>query len=283
MSKIISQFHLPKSWKTPYTAFYQEKLLLIAGYDQHFTHLLIYSRNGTAFKPFKYFKFTGTLGTFVIIQDKLVFMTREAITQQALNELIQKHGEAPNSFPQVFAGLKYGLDSLQALFPASCQKINHQLIPGIPHYWTTLAIFPLNALDKSPEINYYLGNFDHLSFGRDYFYLLQDIGSTQALDCKNCTFQSTGSEQRSLIQRFAFDPKIHQQYSAMLSGSPLDGKSMLSDGNRLKVATILSSGKLKQYQIFELDERFSLLSEHMVMRDARIWSLSKILSPFIFL
>lgn len=58
---------------------------------------------------------------------------------------------------------------------------------------------------------------------------------------------------------------------------------MLSDGNRLKVATILSSGKLKQYQIFELDERFSLLSEHMVMRDARIWSLLKILSPFIFL
>ncbi|MDO4713469.1 MAG: hypothetical protein Q4B28_02190 [bacterium] len=90
-SKIVSKFRLPQSWEGVHTTFYQDRLLLIVGYEQELSHLLIYSWDGKAFKPLKYFTFTGQLGTFEMIQDRLLLTTHQAVTQEGLQHIIQKH------------------------------------------------------------------------------------------------------------------------------------------------------------------------------------------------
>ncbi|MDO4713470.1 MAG: hypothetical protein Q4B28_02195 [bacterium] len=170
---------------------------------------------------------------------------------------------------------------MQPLFPASCQKIQHQLIPGNKHQWTILAHFALNALDKAPEIAYYLGNFEHLEVSQDYFFLLQAVGQ-QAIECKNCSWVATGAEQVSVLQRFAFEPKIHQQHSAVLTGLPTSGKSFLSQGNRIKVMTVLKSGKINQYELFDIDERFALQAKRILMRNSQLWGLWRFVHPRLF-
>lgn len=197
--------------------------------------MLIYTLDDNGVKPLKFFELPGALMQAKIFSEKMILLTSKPFTSASAQQLVRKHGEAIEVMPYVTSGLKYGLATGTNTTFAKCQDISYQLDGEAGLSMITAFSLNLNAIEKAPEISYYLGRVEEIGFGQDFLFFGKNL-SNQSLSCSDCSHMSSG-DQRLLLQRFAIDPKIHQSQSAIFDGKLLEHGSFIITGNTLHLIT----------------------------------------------
>lgn len=132
--------------------------------------MLIYTLDDNGVKPLKFFELPGALMQAKIFSEKMILLTSNPFSSVSAQQLVRQHGEAIEVMPYVTSGLKYGLATGTTTTFAKCQDIAHQLEGAAGLSMITALSINLNAIEKAPEISYYLGRVEEIGFGQDFLF-----------------------------------------------------------------------------------------------------------------
>lgn len=257
-TKLISRIKLPKSRRSIQHHILEGDLLIIAAQTQSWSQILRYQIQNDKINNIKNLTFSAPVLTISTMNQKLLILTQTWFSRNDLAKLA-KHQKAENLHT-----LTLNNDLLSETWTnltPSCKDIQTQFLTGIIPSLTTLTIFDLDAIEKTPEINYYLWNISQIFFGQDYLFFAKNLDK-QAINCKDCISTAEG-KQTTLLQRFTLEPRLHLTENALLSGHLVSfSQKSINSPNLLQIQT---SGNTKQFSLTNFDHKFTKLATNQIL------------------
>ena len=256
-TNLIARIKLPKSRKSIQHRILDGDLLLLSVQNQSWSQVLRYQIQNDKIKNIKNLTFSTPIQTISTMNQKLLILSQTWFTRNELSKLA-KH-QAVENLPTL--NITENVLSTGLTLSPSCKDLQYQLLTGFSPKFTSISIFDLDAPEKAPELDYYLGNIDQLFFGQDYLFFAKNL-KNQTFNCENCISSASGS-QTTLLQRFTLEPRLHLTENALLSGNLLSfsQKSI----NTPNILLVQNSGNTKQLSLANFDAKFSKLATHQIL------------------
>lgn len=257
-SDLIARIHLPKSRADIQHHILDSNTLLVSARTETWSIILRYQINWKSIKKIKKLTFSSPVIAIRTMHQKILVLTK---TFPSKTDLIQI---AKNQKPQSLFTLDIDVDpklgSGSSLSP-TCKQLQYGLLSEKSPQLLTISIFDQDAIDKTPEINYYLWDVEQIFFGQDYIFFANNL-KNQEINCKDCIHTASWGH-IVLIQKHTLEPRLHQSEKALLNWELLTMKP--KSANTPLFLLSQKSGNIKQYQIAFFDSKFSKIEKNEII------------------
>ena len=257
-TKLIARIKVPQNRNHIQHHILENDLLLLSAENQSWYQVLWYQIQNDKIKNIKSLTFSAPIQTITTMNQKLLILSQTWLTRNQLSKLA-KHQKTEELHTLLVAN--NFLSTSGTNITPSCKEIQHQLLTGHSPNLNTITIFDLDALEKAPEISYYLGNISQIFFWQDYLFFAKNLNNL-SFECQNCISHASGG-QTTLLQRFTLEPRLHPTENALLSGHLLSFSPNTINSPNLLLAQ--NSGNIKQFSISNFDSKFSKLANNQVL------------------